>query len=441
MAVDPFMAANGRDRTGGGATPGGPAELLGALRRDGEQRVLPTLANALLVLALDPNLAGALCHDRFADRLLMAFPPPPSRDGEEPRPGPYPRPWRPDDGALFQAYMQRIWSHRFSRQTVEQAMETEAFRRGYHPIVDWLAGLRWDSKPRIDTWLRRAYGCPADPYHDAAGAKMLIASVRRVRRPGVKWDHTPVLEGQQEIGKSASLRALYGDAWFSDHLPNELAGKDAAMALNGVWCLELAELQQIIRCEPMTVTAFLTRQVDHYRPPYGKAYVDRPRQTVLVGTTNDEEWLSNPTGNRRYWPLACEWADPEWIAGVRDQLWAEAAAREAAGEIHWLDGATARTGAADAQSCRMIEDAWGDKVRGFLGGSVRATAADMLDKLNVPIAQQNKSSQMRVAAIMRAAGWRRERTTTSRYWVKPPKTAEVVIDGADMEAGGHMTTN
>ncbi|MCK8788284.1 virulence-associated E family protein, partial [Roseomonas sp. NAR14] len=82
------------------------------------------------------------------------------------------------------------------------------------------------------------------------------------------------------------------------------------------------------------------------RPPYGKAYVNRPRQCILVGTTNAEEWLSDTTGNRRFWPLACRHADVPWIREWRNQLWAEAAAREAAGEAWWLSEEPAQQGAA-----------------------------------------------------------------------------------------------
>ncbi|MCK8788231.1 virulence-associated E family protein, partial [Roseomonas sp. NAR14] len=239
-------------------------------------------------------------RDDFKAEFVLRFAPPPARDGDMPLPGPYPRAWGPEDLALVQAHMQRIWTHRFTKQTVEDAMVAEAARHRFHPVEDWLASLVWDGVPRVDGWLHRGFGCPGDDYHAAAGAKMLIASVKRIRQPGVKFDHTPVFEGGQGLGKSTALRALYGDDWFSDSLPEDLASKDAAMGLLGVWCLELAELQQLIRAEAETVKAFMSRQVDRFRPPYGKAYVNRPRQCILVGTTNAEEWLSDTTGNRRF---------------------------------------------------------------------------------------------------------------------------------------------
>ncbi len=411
-----------------GLSPNGVSRLFTALQRDGQQRVLPTMANALAILALDPALAGLLCYDEFRDQFVIDRPPPPALECHPPVPGPYPRALEPNDVGLLHAYLQRAWSHRFSRRTLEEAVPVTGWRNRFHPVRDWLATLPWDGEPRLGIWLRRAFGCPADPYHSAAGAKMLVAAVRRIRRPGAKCDHVPVLEGPQGIGKSSALRLLFGDEWFSDALPPDLASKDAALGLCGVWCLELAELQQLIRSEPATVKAYLTRQVDRFRPPYGKVFVDRPRQTVLIGTTNDDEWLSDPTGNRRFWPLACEHADLDWIAGNREQLWAEAAAREAAGESHWLDCDEARHGAADAQAGRLIEDPWSDKVRGLLvDGRVRVTATEVFERLGIPATHQTKAAQMRVAGIFRAAGWRKDRESRSRFWVRE----EARDDGGD----------
>lgn len=410
----------------------GIGEIMEALITE-KGAILPILANALVILATDEDLAGMLAYDEFSDRLLLTRPPPPAREADAPAAGPYPRAWGPEDVALVQAHMQRRWAPRFNRMTVEEAMPVEARRNSFHPVRDYLDALAWDGRPRLDSWLRAAFGCPADAYHAAAGAKMLIASVRRIRQPGVKWDHTPVLEGLQGLGKSAALRELFGHDWFSDAMPDDLAGKDAAMSLNGVWCLEMAELQQIIRAEPATVKAFLTRQVDRYRPPYGRSYVDRPRSSVFVGTTNNDEWMNDPTGNRRYWPLACKHADRDWIAANRDQLWAEAAAREAAHEVNWLDVEEARSGAALAQDGRLITDAWADRVEAILNdGRTRATVAELLTDIGVPVFQQNKAAQMRVADIVRGAGWRKDRSARSRYWLRP----EVDTDSAGF-GGGH----
>ncbi|WP_188904152.1 virulence-associated E family protein [Caldovatus sediminis] len=403
----------------------GTPRLLLALARDDQRRVLPTLANALLILALDPILEGMLGYDEFAGQHLLLRPPPPAHEGDPPAAGPYPRTWQAEDVALVQAHLQRVWAHRFGRETTEQAMLAEAARRRYHPVRDWLASLRWDGTPRLDDWLRRAFGAPDDDYHRAAGAKFLVAAVRRVRHPGCKFDALLVLEGAQGIGKSSACRALFGAHWFSDAVPADLGSKDAAMALCGVWGLEFAEIEHLIRAEVETIKSFLSRQVDRYRPPYGKSYVERPRQCVFVGTTNATDYLRDSSGNRRIWPVACRHADAAWVADHREQLWAEAAAREAAGETIWLDDDDTRMAASRQQQARMAEDIWAERIRAKLAEGVPPNSRALLDAIGVPAERQGKREEMRIASILRAEGyvrayrWRDGRAI--RIWIREPE--------------------
>jgi putative DNA primase/helicase len=160
------------------------------------------------------------------------------------------------DVAATQAHLQRIWAPRFSAQTVEQAMVFEAGTQRFHPVREWLDSLQWGGKERLDTWLSAAFGAADTPYHRAVGAKMLIAAVRRVRQPGVKFDYLPVLEGNQGIGKSRAVRCLFSAPWFSDALPHDLASRDGALGLLGMWGIELGEIDQLVRTEVETVKAF-----------------------------------------------------------------------------------------------------------------------------------------------------------------------------------------
>jgi predicted P-loop ATPase len=378
-------------------------------RKDGN--VLPTQANVLRVLAHDPALRGMLAFNAFTAEPLIMRAPPVSDDDQPEMPGPYPRPWSGADVTLIHAYLQRIWSNRISAITTEAGMLTEATLRHFHPIADWLRDLRWDGTERIDNWLVNAFDCEPTPFHRAAGAKMLIAAVRRVLHPGCKFDQMLVLEGAQGIGKSRALRVLFGDAWFSDAIPSDLTSKDAAMALLGVWGLEFAEIEHLIRAEVETIKAFLSRSVDRYRPPYGKSYVERPRQGVLIGTTNSDDYLRDASGNRRIWPVRCKAADPEWIHVNRDQLWAEAVVREAKGEPIWLDDTDIRDEAAQAQSERMATDPWAQSVAGYIKGRDAVVVSDILgpDGLGIPKERWTRAAEMRVASILRQIGWTKKR--------------------------------
>lgn len=405
----------------------GAQRVRASLAKTEKGEPLNTLGNLLVILAHDPALTGMVGFNEFTSQPLLMRPPPPMDDDEAPLPGPYPRPWGVEDVALVLTHVQRNWIPKARTDAIEQAMLTEAAHRRFHPIRNWLASLKWDGKPRVDTWLCKAFGTPDDDYHRAIGSKFLIAAVRRIRHPGCKFDHMPVLEGDQGIGKSTACRTLFTDEWFSDAIPEELASRDAAMALLGVWVLEFSEIQHLIRNEVEVIKAFLSRAVDRYRPPYGKAYVDRPRQGVLIGTTNTNDYLRDSSGNRRIWPIRCQFADAEWIAANRVQLWAEAAAREAANEAIWLDDDNTRKEAAEHQADRMTDDSWTDPVAEWLAGRVEVRIADVLSSaLSIPKDRQGKREQMRAGDVMRSLGWERQLVrqqgkAPARLWRKTAK--------------------
>lgn len=392
----------------------------GLLAQDERGQVMPTLANALVCMAHDPALVGLVGFDEFRDQAFLMRAPPVANDGDPPTPGPYPRAWMRSDVALTAAYIQRERCQRMRREAVEDAMEAEASRARFHPVRRYLDSLQWDGCARLATWLNAAFGSPINPYTEAVGAKTLIAAVRRVRKPGVKFDHVPVAQGGQGIGKSSTWAALCGPEWFSDALPDDLGDKDAAMALRGVWFLEMAELTQLLASEPEAVKAFVTRSVDRYRPPYGRQVVEVPRQGVLVGTTNAQEYLRDATGNRRWWPFDCSKADAQWVRSARDQLWAEANHREAQGEPHWLDDADARDEAREQQEDRMVEDPWHDRVREFLTGLGRTTTSRILtEAIQMAVERQNRAAQMRISAILTRMGWVARRNGAGRWWERP----------------------
>lgn len=394
------------------------------LARTKEGLVLPTVANAMIIFANDPIMVGLFSFNAFTSQhLLMRTAPAPDKEGFF-LPGPYPRTWAAEDIVLIQSYMQRVWSPKFNRSTTEDAMMAEASLRRFHPVIDWLDSLVWDKKPRLDIWLMNTFGCENTDYHKAVAAKVLIAACRRVRKPGCKFDYMMVLEGTQGIGKSECLRLLFGE-WFSDSMPPDLAGKDAAMALLGIWCLEFAEIEHLIRLEVETIKAFISRATDRYRPPYGRNFVERPRQGILIGTTNSDDYLRDASGNRRIWPIRCTKASLDWISDNRIQLWAEASDRENSGESVWLDDKKLQQKASEIQIARMAEDVWHDTISRWLLGRMDVTVPDILYvAIGVPKERQDKRQQMRVGAILRSLGWTRiveyDGGKTVRKWSRPP---------------------
>lgn len=410
----------------------------GRIQRNGQGWPWPTVSNAMVILANDPAIAGMLGFDSFTSQFLLMKPPPPADLGAVDLPGPYPRVWGAEDVAQILAYVQRVHTPKFARAAVEDAMLAAAHLNRFHPVTNWLDSIVWDGTARLDKWLCNAFDCSNTRYHRAVGSKFLVAAVRRVKVPGCKFDHMLVLEGPQGIGKSRACQSLFGDQWFSDAIPPDLTNKDAAMALLGIWCLEFAEIEHLIRHEVETIKAFLSRSVDRYRPPYGKAYVERPRQGVLIGTTNADDYLRDVTGNRRIWPVRCKSADPAWIEINREQLWAEAAVRERRGETIWLDDEDVHAAAGKVQDERMDEDVWRASIAEWLLGRAEIRIGDILSfALNMPKDRQAKKDQMRVGLVLRTLGWKRKLARQGgppgRLWLAPggeePPEAETDDEG------------
>ena len=383
----------------------------------------PTVSNIIAILRHDTALRGILTFNEFTyEQLVTRAPPVPDEDAA-PLPGPYPRLWEPADVSLIHAYIQRNYIARATAQAVDSAMTAVVRMQSYHPVRDWLSTLQWDGIPRLDKWLSKTFGAAPSPYTSAVGTKTLVAAVRRVKQPGCKFDYMPVFEGLQGIGKSKAMQALFGSDWFSDSIHHDLGHKDAALSLIGHWCVEMAEIDQLIRNEVETIKGFLSRSVDRYRPPFGRSVVARPRQGIMVGTTNQDDYLRDSTGNRRFWPVQCAFVDIDWLTMSRDQLWAEAVVYEA-GDINlWLDEDEVQIEATELQSLRLMEDVWEEKIAdGLLGRSTVSIPEILENILSIPTKDHDKRGQMRVASILRRQGWLRQlrwgEGKPGRVWTK-----------------------
>ncbi len=197
-------------------------------------------------------------------------------------------------------------------------------------------------------------------------------------------------------------------AWFSD-TPLDMGSKDAYLAMQGVWVMEVAELASMRARDAESIKAFLSAQVDRFRPPYGRNMVELPRGTVFVGTTNEAEFLDDPTGARRFWPVRVGRIDVLGLTRDRDQLWAEAAHACSRGEPHWLTRDEADE-LADMQQQYQRVDPWAAKVADYVDGRPEVVVDDVLTEgLKLDAAQQHKGSAMRVAGILTRLGWHKRR--------------------------------
>lgn len=248
------------------------------------------------------------------------------------------------------------WKIEPNTNLVSEVILQMSLTKSFHPVKEYLESLEWDGVSRINTWMKDYLGAEADSeYLKQVSRKFLIAAVARIYEPGKKFDSMPILEGRQGAGKSTVGRILAGEKWFYDSDLN-LHDKDSALNLQGQWLVEMGELANINRADVRVIKSFVVRQVDKVRPPYGKRMIESARQCVFFGTTNDDSYLKDKTGNRRFWPIKVNEIDLKGLKEVRDQLWAEALFNYDLGEQLYLDKEVEET-ARGIQESRLVEDA------------------------------------------------------------------------------------
>lgn len=242
---------------------------------------------------------------------------------------------RLDDVVIRDITMRLNTSQCFAKkELVADVLLDAGAKKSFHPVRDFLDRLKWDKVPRLDTMLIRLAGAEDTALNRAISAAWMISAVRRVRSPGIKADAMLVLVGEQGLGKSSLFQVLAGPEWFTDDLEIGVDSKLVIEKATGVWIAECAELSGMVKREIEQVKAFITRQKDTARLAYARVTSQVPRQFVLCGTVNRQQFLLDDTGNRRFWPVVVSNIDLQTLSLETKQLWAEAAYREKKGESH-----------------------------------------------------------------------------------------------------------
>ena len=333
-------------------------------------------------------------------------------------------PFNDADLGLIRVAIEQAGMHNVGADLTAGAVRAVAELNRYHPVKEWLEALHHDGLPRLDTWLTRYLGADASPYTAAVGRAFLVAMVARIMRPGCKHDHVLVLCGEQGTSKSTLCHILGGE-WFADNMPSIRDGaKEAGLYVRGHWLIEIGEMASSRKSEAEDLKAFLSRTIDEIRAPYARKADAVPRQCVFVGTTNDSEFLRDMTGGRRFWPVTCGLIDTAALARDREQLFAEAMAAFAAGDMWHLTPEVERLAQGEQEAARE-EDPWEGAIADHLAGDgefndpvLRISTRDLLMRMGVPIERQTAVYAKRVTSILKRMGWERKHVHQGKVWVR-----------------------
>lgn len=384
--------------------------------------IVACLSNIYDILENDERWQGVIVYDDFGQRVMKLKSPPywnnQGSTGE----------WDAQDDANTAIWITKLYRFSPSASMVAEAIESVARTNRVNPPKDWLNSLVWDDTKRVDRWMLDYMGVPMTEYSKRVARWFFMGMVKRVFEPGCKFDYCLVLEGTQGRKKSSALAAIGGE-WYGD-TDLDLHNKDSMSALRGKMLYEFSELGSVAKAEATKQKSFLSRQVDEYRPVYGRREIRAPRQLVFSGTTNEWEWNKDPTGGRRFWPVSVnEEIDVDGLKTIREQLFAEAVVMVNEGLKFWPTSKEQAEIFDPEQLSRSIRDSYIDALFEFVNtATVEFTLNYALsDWLKIPIQNQSRDIQTRVGNALRDLGCKRiERRSnaTARFFYKPPENQQ-----------------
>jgi predicted P-loop ATPase len=303
------------------------------------------------------------------------------------------------------------------KDNVQEAVDSACEANHFDPVRDYVDGVQWDGRPRVDRWLIDYMGAADNEFNRAVGRLALIAAVRRVRKPGTKFDQVIVLEGLQGGGKSTAIEIMASKENFSDQTILGLNDERLQERMRGVWLYEIADLSGMRKADVDQVKAQLSRVEDRARGAFERSVNHAPRRCVFFATTNEGTYLKSQTGDRRFWPVAVQRVALDALSRARDQLWAEAAHLEAQGaSIELPEHLWAVAGGEQAR--RQEQDPWDDLLAGVKGEicpdpasregyEERVASASLLTgpPLHIEAGRLTDRDNKRLGHCMRRQGW------------------------------------
>lgn len=387
------------------------------LVRNQYNRLVECWQNVALLLNHLPEWKGILAFDAFSQVPVKLKETPTGAPAGE---------WTPEDEYRIGMWLSQ--KHQLtlkSLATINTGVMACCNQHKFHPVVDWLKTLVWDERPRLEFWLSDCLGVVRTEYSMLVAKFFIMNMVRRVMDPGCIMRYVPVLEGAQNKGKSTALRIL-GGQWYSDaHL--DLSSKDAFELIQGVWLQEIPEMGSFNKSEANRVKHFISTVEDWWVPKYIRGRIRVKRQVAFAGSTNEKQYLKDWTGNTRMLPLRClESGEIELdvLAGMREQLFAEAMVLLARGERAYATPEQETALFVPQQEARLVDHPWREPIVTFLETPGPTGRIDMVSTnqllaqaCHVDTAKLTMVMQQDVGRVMDSIGWERRREPNgARRW-------------------------
>ena len=383
---------------------------LPAFERDKWGRIEATISNAAKAVVRPDFVDIDIRFDQFRDEIMFA----PAGSGQ----------WQAftdPDYARLRITMEKRGFKAVGRELIRDVVLLAADEQPFDSATTWLNGLEWDGVPRIEHFYHTHFGTADTPYTRAVSMYMWTALAGRVLEPGIKADMVPILVGRQGCGKSSGVEALSPDPAFFTEISFAEKDDDLARTMRGRLVAEIGELRGLNTKELESIKAFVTRTHENWIPKYREFATQFPRRLVFIGTTNEDEFLADKTGNRRWLPVEVSSVDVQAVKRDLLLLWAEA--RETFKRLGGIQFRDAERLGASVHEQYTIKDAWLETVEKWLDTPDLMTndiprnceflrASDVLrDAIGLDPKQVSRREQMRISGVLQNCGYKPSRET------------------------------
>jgi predicted P-loop ATPase len=394
-------------------------------KRDKSGHIEATIENVAMAVRRADLCGMDIRHDGFRDEIMFAT------KGDD---------WRPFRDADYSRLRIKLEQEGFKpigRELIRDVVLMVSDENLFDTAIFWLNNLKWDGVPRVEQFLQVYFGAEDSAYVQAVSTYLWTALAGRVLVPGIKADMVPILVGEQGAAKSSSVAAMVPSPDFFTEISFNEKDDDLARKMRGRLVAEIGELRGLHTRDLESIKSFVTRTHENWVPKYREFATSFPRRLVFVGTTNQEEFLADETGNRRWLPVRTGRADIEAVKRDHAQLWAEAR------ELFSLLGVAYQAAeelAKPVHKEHTVGDPWTEEVLKWLQEEEPLTGEKPQDRdfllisdvareaLRLEARHVSKREEMRISNTLRECGYKRlrKRVGGKQIWIwaktRPPET-------------------